>query len=93
VPLRRASQSSSSWSESPISHHAFADPAIVRAIHAEFRIHAVSRPDRIPNPVIRLGFRLFGRRDYSWANWMAMACQPRLAPPLTCMVNPRPTVV
>lgn len=27
----------------------------------EFRIHAVSRPARIPNPVVRLGFRLFGR--------------------------------
>jgi uncharacterized protein (UPF0548 family) len=28
----------------------------------EFRIHVLSRPARIPNPVIRLGFRLFGRR-------------------------------
>jgi hypothetical protein len=28
----------------------------------EFRIHVVSRPARIPNPVIRLGFRIFGRR-------------------------------
>jgi uncharacterized protein (UPF0548 family) len=28
----------------------------------EFRIHVVSRPAHIPNPVIRLGFRLFGRR-------------------------------
>jgi uncharacterized protein (UPF0548 family) len=27
----------------------------------EFRIHAFSRPARIPNPVIRLGFRVFGR--------------------------------
>ena len=27
----------------------------------DFRIHVVSRPARIPNPVIRLGFRLFGR--------------------------------
>jgi uncharacterized protein (UPF0548 family) len=27
----------------------------------EFRIHVVSRPARIRNPVIRLGFRLFGR--------------------------------
>jgi uncharacterized protein (UPF0548 family) len=27
----------------------------------EFRIHAVSRPAHIPNPVVRLGFRLFGR--------------------------------
>ncbi len=28
----------------------------------EFRIHAVSRPARIPNPVVRAGFRLLGRR-------------------------------
>jgi uncharacterized protein (UPF0548 family) len=28
----------------------------------EFRIHAVSRPAHIPNPVVRLGFRVFGRR-------------------------------
>jgi uncharacterized protein (UPF0548 family) len=27
----------------------------------EFRIHAFSRPARIPNPVVRLGFRVFGR--------------------------------
>jgi hypothetical protein len=32
-------------------------------------------------------------RDYSWANWIATACQPRSAPPLTRRVNPRPTVV
>jgi uncharacterized protein (UPF0548 family) len=29
----------------------------------EFRIHAYSRPASIPNPVVRLGFRLFGRRQ------------------------------
>jgi len=29
----------------------------------EFRIHAYSRPASIPNPVVRLGFRLFGRRE------------------------------
>jgi uncharacterized protein (UPF0548 family) len=29
----------------------------------EFRIHVVSRPARIPNPLIRLGFRLFGRHQ------------------------------
>lgn len=29
----------------------------------EFRIHVVSRPSRIRNPIIRLGFRLFGRRE------------------------------
>jgi uncharacterized protein (UPF0548 family) len=28
----------------------------------EFRIHAFSRPAHIPNPLVRLGFRLFGRR-------------------------------
>ena len=28
----------------------------------DFRIHAFSRPAHIPNPVIRLGFRLFARR-------------------------------
>lgn len=28
----------------------------------EFRIHVVSRATRIPNPLIRLGFALFGRR-------------------------------
>lgn len=28
----------------------------------EFRIHATSRPTRIPNPLHRIGFRLFGRR-------------------------------
>jgi uncharacterized protein (UPF0548 family) len=27
----------------------------------EFRIHAYSRPAAIPNPVVRLGFRIFGR--------------------------------
>jgi uncharacterized protein (UPF0548 family) len=27
----------------------------------EFRIHSVSRPGRIPNPIVRAGFRLFGR--------------------------------
>jgi uncharacterized protein (UPF0548 family) len=29
----------------------------------EFRIHVVSRASRIGNPLIRLGFRLFGRRE------------------------------
>jgi len=28
----------------------------------EFRIDSYSRPAAIPNPVVRLGFRLFGRR-------------------------------
>jgi uncharacterized protein (UPF0548 family) len=29
----------------------------------EFRVHVVSRPGRIGNPIVRLGFRLFGRRE------------------------------
>jgi uncharacterized protein (UPF0548 family) len=29
----------------------------------EFRIHVVSRAARIANPFVRLGFRLFGRRE------------------------------
>jgi uncharacterized protein (UPF0548 family) len=29
----------------------------------QFRIHAFSHAARIPNPVVRLGFRLFGRRE------------------------------
>jgi uncharacterized protein (UPF0548 family) len=29
----------------------------------EFRIHVVSRAARIPNPIVRLGFRIFGRRE------------------------------
>jgi hypothetical protein len=32
-------------------------------------------------------------RDYSWANLIAATFQPKDAPPLTCMVNPMPTVV
>ena len=29
----------------------------------EFRVHVISRPGRIPNPILRLGFRLVGRRE------------------------------
>ena len=29
----------------------------------EFRMHVVSRPARIPNPLIRVGFRVLGRRE------------------------------
>jgi hypothetical protein len=29
----------------------------------EFRIHVMSRPARIPNPVLRWGFHLLGRRE------------------------------
>jgi uncharacterized protein (UPF0548 family) len=28
----------------------------------QFRLHAVSKPATIPNPVVRVGFRIFGRR-------------------------------
>ena len=40
----------------------------------EFRIHAFSRPAHIPNPVIRLGFRVFGRRVQR--RFARHACQP-----------------
>jgi len=29
----------------------------------EFRVHAVSRPAPIPNPIVRIGFRLLRRRE------------------------------
>jgi uncharacterized protein (UPF0548 family) len=29
----------------------------------EFRIHVFSRPASIRNPIVRLGFRIFGRRE------------------------------
>jgi uncharacterized protein (UPF0548 family) len=31
--------------------------------HVEFRVHAVSRPARIPNPIVRLGFHLLRDRE------------------------------
>jgi uncharacterized protein (UPF0548 family) len=39
----------------------------------EFRIHVVSRPASIPNPIVRLGFRLFGRREQ--VRFARRACQ------------------
>jgi uncharacterized protein (UPF0548 family) len=39
----------------------------------EFRIHVVSRAARIPNPILRLGFRLFGRREQ--VRFAKRACQ------------------
>jgi uncharacterized protein (UPF0548 family) len=39
----------------------------------EFRIHVVSRPARIPNRLIRLGFRLFGRGQQ--VRFARRACQ------------------
>jgi uncharacterized protein (UPF0548 family) len=31
--------------------------------HVEFRVHAVSRPARIPNPIVRFGFHLLRERE------------------------------
>ncbi|HEY4827651.1 MAG TPA: DUF1990 family protein [Solirubrobacteraceae bacterium] len=31
--------------------------------HVEFRVHAVSRPARIPNPIVRFGFHLLRNRE------------------------------
>ena len=31
--------------------------------HVEFRVHAVSRPALIPNPIVRLGFHLLRDRE------------------------------
>ena len=31
--------------------------------HVEFRVHAISRPARIPNPIVRLGFHLLRDRE------------------------------
>jgi uncharacterized protein (UPF0548 family) len=49
----------------------------------EFRIHVVSRPARIPNPIIRLGFRIFGRRQQ--VRFARRACE-RMA----CLLEGRP---
>jgi uncharacterized protein (UPF0548 family) len=49
----------------------------------EFRIHVVSRPARIPNPVIRLGFRIFGRSQQ--VKFARRACE-RMA----CLLEGRP---
>jgi uncharacterized protein (UPF0548 family) len=51
----------------------------------EFRIHAISRASRIRNPIIRLGFRLFGRREQ--VRFARRACE-RMA----CLVAGRPEV-
>lgn len=51
----------------------------------EFRIHVVSRPSRIGNPVIRLGFRLFGRREQ--VRFAKRACE-RMA----CLVAGKPPI-
>jgi len=49
----------------------------------EFRIHVVSRPARIPNPLVRLGFRIFGRRQQ--VRFAKRACE-RMA----CLLEGRP---
>jgi uncharacterized protein (UPF0548 family) len=56
------------WSYSTLAGHleqGRLDYEVVKWIdtgEVEFRIHAVSRPAHVPNPLIRLGFRLVGRR-------------------------------
>jgi uncharacterized protein (UPF0548 family) len=49
----------------------------------EFRIHVVSRPAQIPNPILRLGFRIFGRRQQ--VRFARRACE-RMA----CLLEGRP---
>ena len=39
----------------------------------EFRVHAVSRAAQAPNPFVRLGFRLFGRRQQT--RFARLACE------------------
>ena len=51
----------------------------------EFRIHVVSKASRIGNPIIRLGFRIFGRREQ--VRFARRACQ-RMA----CLVREEPGV-
>jgi hypothetical protein len=50
-----------------------------------FRIHVVSKASRIGNPIIRLGFRIFGRREQ--VRFARRACQ-RMA----CLVREEPGV-
>jgi uncharacterized protein (UPF0548 family) len=49
----------------------------------EFRIHVVSRAARIPNPIVRLGFRIFGRRQQ--VRFARRACE-RMA----CLLEGKP---
>jgi uncharacterized protein (UPF0548 family) len=49
----------------------------------DFRIHVVSRPARIPNPFVRLGFRIFGRGQQ--VRFARRACE-RMA----CLLEGRP---
>jgi len=63
----------------------------------EFRIHVVSRSSRIGNPLIRLGFRLFGRREqirFAKRACERMACllagDPRVRPASAIPVTEEP---
>jgi uncharacterized protein (UPF0548 family) len=51
----------------------------------ELRIHAVSRPATVRNPIIRLGFHLFGRRQQ--LRFARHACQ-RMAELVTAELTP-----
>jgi uncharacterized protein (UPF0548 family) len=51
----------------------------------DFHIHAVSRPAEIRNPLIRLGFRLFGRREQ--LRFARNACE-RMAQLVTAELSP-----
>jgi hypothetical protein len=51
----------------------------------DFHIHAVSRPAAIRNPLIRLGFRLFGRREQ--LRFARHACE-RMAQLVTAELSP-----
>jgi len=51
----------------------------------EFRIHVVSRSSRIGNPIIRLGFRIFGRREQ--VRFARRACER-----MSCLVREEPGV-
>jgi len=53
----------------------------------EFRIHAFSRPAAIPNPIVRLGFRLFGRREQ--LRFARLACE-RMARLVEAALRDRP---
>lgn len=52
----------------------------------EFRIHVASRASRIGNPIIRLGFRIFGRREQ--VRFARRACE-RMA----CLLREEPGVL
>jgi hypothetical protein len=53
----------------------------------EFHIDAFSRAARIPNPIVRLGFRVFGRREQE--RFARLACE-RMARLTTSELERRP---